>query len=41
MTDPHHEQVTEARREAAEDVKQAYKDLCEAAGMPLEDEEDV
>lgn len=38
MTDPH-KKVTEDRQDAAEEVKQAYKDLCAAAGMPLEDEE--
>lgn len=36
MTDPH-----EARRKAAEEVMEAYQELCDAAGMPVEDEEDV
>jgi hypothetical protein len=37
MTTPH-EKATEDRKEAAEEVKQAYKDLCEAAGMPVEED---
>lgn len=40
MTDPH-EKVTEDRRKAAEEVMDAYRELCDAAGMLVEDEEDV
>lgn len=37
MTDPH-EKAVKDRQDAAEEVKEAYRDLCEAAGMPIEED---
>lgn len=33
MTNPDHERVTEARRAAAQEVMNAYQELCDAADL--------
>lgn len=40
MTSPHDRKV-KARQKAAQEVLVAFDDLCEAAGLPVEDEESL